>query len=84
MPDEALASYERALARNAADADTWFNRGAVLMAMERPQDALHSFEQALTLNDADDQAWQNRGAVRRQLGRRWRAWSRRWRSIPTT
>ena len=67
--DEALGSYDAALALQAGDSDTYYNRGIVLQALRRQEEALDSYDRALALNAADEQAWNNRAVVLKDLGR---------------
>ncbi len=47
--DEALASYDRALALR-PNVETWGNRGSVLQELGRPDEAIVSFDRALAMN----------------------------------
>ena len=84
--DDALASYDRALAIKPKFAEALNNRGGVLRDLERYDEALASFDRALAINPHFVDALQNRGAalVATWGGtrRRSRTSSERWLSIP--
>jgi len=65
----ALSGYDRALACGVSDADTHYNRGNVMHALNRNVDAVASYDAALRLRPALAQAWQNRGVALSRLGR---------------
>ena len=65
--DEAVASYDRALAIK-PDAETWNNRGNALQGNRRIE-ALASFEKALALEPGNIQALFKRGVMLGELGR---------------
>ena len=67
--EEALASFERAQALNAASPEAANNRGAVLVRLLRPAEALAEFGRALTLRPDYLEALLNTGNVLRALGR---------------
>ena len=48
-PDEALASYDQALALRPDDANTFNNRGSALMALGHAEEALASYDRALAI-----------------------------------
>jgi predicted O-linked N-acetylglucosamine transferase (SPINDLY family) len=66
--EEAIASYDRALALG-ADAETWNNRGNALQSLGRPLEALASHDQALALGPNDVKSLYERGCVLNELGR---------------
>ena len=65
-PDEALASYDKALAIDPGYQKAWTNRGAALCDLARYQEAVASQEKALAINPGAVEAWTNRGIA---LGR---------------
>jgi protein O-GlcNAc transferase len=54
--DEALASYNEAVALNPANATTWCMRGRVFMQLDRVDEALADFFQALTVDPSHAEA----------------------------
>ena len=66
--DEAVASYDRALAI-APDAETWNNRGNALQGTHRRIEALASFENSLALEPGNILALYKRGVMLDELGR---------------
>jgi predicted O-linked N-acetylglucosamine transferase (SPINDLY family) len=66
--DEAVASYDRALAIK-PDAETWNNRGNALQGSNRRIEALASFEKALALEPGNIPALYKRGVLLGELGR---------------
>ncbi len=48
--DDALASYQDAVTRNPADAESWSNLGQVLVRLNRIDEAIPAFERAIALN----------------------------------
>ncbi|WP_159788086.1 CHAT domain-containing protein [Sodalinema gerasimenkoae] len=67
--EEALESFDRALALNPNLYQAWGNRGNALSKLGRYEEALESCDRALALNPKDDVAWLNRGAALGHLGR---------------
>jgi tetratricopeptide (TPR) repeat protein len=65
--NEALASYDRALALRHDDAVLFNNRGAVLQGLKRFDEALASYEQAIALKPDYADALYNRGVVLQEL-----------------
>nr|VFJ60049.1 MAG: Tetratricopeptide (TPR) repeat [Candidatus Kentron sp. DK] len=66
---EALASFDKALALQPDDADAWSNRGAALNELGHHREALASCDKALALQPDDAAAWGNRGNALVGLGR---------------
>ena len=60
---EALASYDQALAHDPSLAFLWSERGRVLAHLERYSDALAAYDEALALNAAYVSAWVNKGKM---------------------
>ena len=60
---ESLAAFDRALAINPRDGDTWSFRGNALSALQRPAEALNSYDKAVAINAEHHQAWFNRGLL---------------------
>jgi predicted O-linked N-acetylglucosamine transferase (SPINDLY family) len=69
-PEEALASYEQAIAFKADFVEAHANRGNVLKDLKRPEEALASYERAIALKADFAPAHYNRGTVLQQLKRR--------------
>jgi len=67
--DEALASYDRAIAIKPGYANAHFNRATVLKKMMRREEALASYDQALALNPGHVEAHNNRGVVLQEMKR---------------
>jgi len=59
--EEALASYEQALALHSAFAAVYFNRGNALQSLQRMDEALASYNQAIAIQPDYHDAWLNRG-----------------------
>jgi tetratricopeptide (TPR) repeat protein len=59
--EEALASYEQALALHPAFAAVYFNRGNALQSLQRMDEALASYNQAIAIQPDYHDAWLNRG-----------------------
>jgi predicted O-linked N-acetylglucosamine transferase (SPINDLY family) len=60
-PEDALASYEKALQVRADYAEALSNRGNALLALKRPAEALASYDAALAVNARHAGALNNRG-----------------------
>jgi tetratricopeptide (TPR) repeat protein len=60
---EAVASFDKAIALNPGYASAYNNRGVALQAMARYEDALASFDKAIALNPGFAEAFYNRGNV---------------------
>ena len=67
--DEALASYNRAIALKPNDAEFFNNRGTVLKDLNRLDQALASYDQAIALRPGHADAYNNRGVVLMELKR---------------
>jgi len=67
--EQALESYNRAIALNPEDALIWNNRGVALLGLGRSSEALEAFEQALKLNPNHELAQRNRAIALQELGR---------------
>lgn len=65
--EEALASYDRAVALLPDNAEAFYNRGFVLCALNRSGEALASFERACSLAPQFAEAWNNCGALLQQM-----------------
>jgi tetratricopeptide (TPR) repeat protein len=59
--EEALGSYEQALALHPAFAAVYFNRGNALQSLQRLDEALASYNQAIAIQPYYHDAWLNRG-----------------------
>jgi predicted O-linked N-acetylglucosamine transferase (SPINDLY family) len=69
LPEEALASYDKAIALKLDHADAFNNRGIVLCDLKRLEQALASFERAIALKPDYAEAHVNKGNALRQLRR---------------
>jgi tetratricopeptide (TPR) repeat protein len=67
--DEALASYDRAIALKPDYANSHFNRGTALKQLNRFDEALASYDKAIALNPGQAEAHNNRGALLQQMRR---------------
>ena len=67
--EQALASFDAALAHKSDNASNWYNRGTLLESLGRRENALASFTKALTLNPGHAEAWHHSGTVLAALGR---------------
>jgi len=67
--DEALASYDKALALKPDYADAYNNRGNALQDLKRLDEALASYDKALALKPDYADAYNNRGNALRELKR---------------
>jgi tetratricopeptide (TPR) repeat protein len=67
--DDAVASFDRAIACGSTDPGVFNDRGSVLLEMDRTQAALDSFDQAIALQPASAGAFNNRGNALRLLDR---------------
>jgi tetratricopeptide (TPR) repeat protein len=67
--EEALASYDSALALDSAYLPAWNNRGVVLKEMQRLEQALLSYDRALALKPDLTAVLTNRANVASELGR---------------
>ena len=67
--EEALASYDRAIALRPGYANAHFNRGTVLKKLGRREEALASYDQALALAPDHAEAYNNRGVVLQEMKR---------------
>ncbi len=68
FPDEALKSFDRALALNPASGPDWLNRGALLQELGRHADALASFDKAVICGPEVAEAHVNRANALKDLG----------------
>jgi len=71
--DEALAVYEKALARNRDNLSAHYNLGNLHLKQSELDRARSSFERVLELNPEHAQAWNNLGTVHGRSGERVRA-----------
>jgi len=63
---EAMALYDQALAIDSVGDDAvepWYNKGVLLLELERWEEALSCFERALEINPTRTDAWTNKGSV---------------------
>ena len=68
-PEEALASYDKAIALKPDYAEAYNNRGNALMDLKRREEAVASCDKAIALNPAYVNAYNNRGNALRKLRR---------------
>src|SRR5580704_6581722 len=61
--NEALASYDKAIALKPDYANAHFNRGIVLKKLARPDEALASYDQAIAAKPNHAEAFNNRGVL---------------------
>ena len=61
--DEALASYDRALALKPDYAEAFYNRGNALQELKRTDEAVASYDRALALKPDYAEAHSNRGVA---------------------
>jgi len=73
--DEALAVYEKALARNRDNLSAHYNLGNLYLKRNQLDRARSSFERVLEINPEHAQAWNNLGTVHGHSGERARALS---------
>lgn len=66
--EEAIASYERALANNPNDANAWTNQGILLEKLGQDEQALTSYNKALQINPKSSLALVNKCATLNRLG----------------
>ena len=67
--DDALASYDKAIALEPNFADAFCNRSTVLQELKRLEDALASFDRAISLKPDSAEAFYNRGTILQELNR---------------
>jgi predicted O-linked N-acetylglucosamine transferase (SPINDLY family) len=68
-PEDALVSYDRAIALKPDYAEAYYNRGNALVDLKRPEDALVSYDKAIALKRDYAEAYSNRGAALTDLKR---------------
>jgi len=67
--EEALASYDKALAARPDLFEALFNRANVLLELKRPEDALQNYDRLVALRPDFPSGWNNRGTALRNLQR---------------
>ncbi|MBD1878113.1 tetratricopeptide repeat protein [Coleofasciculus sp. FACHB-T130] len=67
--EEAISSFDKALAIKDDFPEAWCNRGAALLNLGRDQEAIASCDKALAIKDDIPEAWFNRGGALTKLGR---------------
>jgi tetratricopeptide (TPR) repeat protein len=67
--EDALDSYDKALAIKGDDSKVWYNRGVTLGHSGRSEEAIASYDKALVIKDDYLNAWNNRGSALYELGR---------------
>src|SRR5262249_58996193 len=73
--DEALVSYDQAIALKSDFADAFCNRGAALHKMKRLDEALASYDQAIALKPDYADGYRNRALARLLMGRYREGWT---------
>lgn len=68
-PDEALASYDQAIALKPDGTEAHNNRGATLQEMQRFDEALASYDRAIALKPDSAEAHNNRGVTLKEMRR---------------
>ena len=68
-PEAAVELLDFVLRRRPGDARPWFNKGAILVQLQRFEEASACLAKALEFNPEDATAWANQGAVLLALGR---------------
>ena len=66
--EEALACYDKVVARTPKNASAWTARGGVLLALGQGDEAVRSCDKAIRLNQDDAAAWLTRGRILLFLG----------------
>ncbi len=59
--EEAISSYDKAIAINPDDHEVWYNRGNSLDELQRYEEAIASYDKAIAINPDDHEVWYNRG-----------------------
>jgi len=67
MNEEALAAFEKAIELNPQYYKAWYNKGVMLVNLNRYEHALAAFEKAIELNPQYSEAWNNKGGMLGQL-----------------
>src|SRR5437899_2769054 len=67
--EDAVASYDQAIALRPGLAEAFNNRGNALQELKRFEEALASYEKAVAIKPDFAEAWNNRGAVLQDLKR---------------
>ena len=58
--DQALESFDKAIALIPDDYRVWYYRGITLYRMSQFEDALESYDKAITIDHSDDDVWRRR------------------------
>ncbi len=66
---EAIETYDKAIAIQPVNVEAWINRGIGLTSLQRYQDALASYDKAIAIEPRQDKAWYNRGIALTSLQR---------------
>ena len=66
--EEAIASYDRAIALDAYNPDLWYNKGLATSSLGRYEDAIYCYHRASNLDPFDPEIWLGRGAALSSLG----------------
>lgn len=67
--EEEIASFEKSIDLQPANASAWYNRGLALLGLARYPEALNSFDEALKVNDSVARYWYYRNFALGELGR---------------
>jgi superkiller protein 3 len=69
MHEEAIQSYEMAIALEPDYPQAWSSKGNRLSDLDRPEEALQAYDRAIELDPNYAEAWHNKGNHLRRLGR---------------
>jgi len=67
--EEAIASYDKALAVKPDYPEAWNNRGVALSDLGRKEEAIASYDKALAVEPDDHEVWNNHGYALSDVGR---------------
>jgi len=66
--ETALTTYGKALELNPKDALLWFEKGAVLNKLDKPNEALKAFDKSIEINPESTNSWYEKGLILKELG----------------
>ena len=67
--EEAIASWDKALALKPDNSESWYNRGLALANLERFEEAVASWDKTLDLQPENTEAWYNRAVALKKIKR---------------